>query len=176
MEYATSRCFSPIKIMKVINAISISAVKIDNIIKHLRSYWLEDSDLGFVAVDVNKVINNAMLLIGQKLYSHDIELIIELDQSYPRIYANAIDTELIINNLVINSINNFDKIENKIDKYLKIETFCDDNYVYIRLSDNGTDITGISEELLFEPYLFNDLRNTSFGIETGNCQIICCQI
>lgn len=155
----------PEKIMKVINAISVSAGKIDNIIKHLRSYWLDTSELELVPVDINKVINNAVVLLGQKLNSHDIELSIINDNNNPSIFANAIDTELILNNLIMNSINNLDKIEGKIDKYVKIETFCDEDSVYLRLSDNGTDITGISEELLFEPYLYNDLRNTSFGIE-----------
>ncbi len=155
----------PEKIMKVVNAISISAGKIDNIIKHLRSYWLDDNDMESSPVDVNKVVNNAVLLLGQKLNSHDIELIVDLDDSAPIISANAVDTELIINNLIMNSINNFDKIENKIDKYIRIETINENNNVIIRLSDNGTDSTGITEELLFEPYLYNDLRNTSFGIE-----------
>lgn len=155
----------PEKIMKVINAISVSAGKIDNIIKHLRSYWLDTSDLELVPVDINKVINNAVILLGQKLSSHDIELSIITEDSQPSIIANAIDTELILNNLIMNSINNLDKLEGKIDKYIRIETITDADFVYLRLSDNGTDITGISEELLFEPYLYNDLRNTSFGIE-----------
>jgi PAS domain S-box-containing protein len=155
----------PEKIKKVINAIALSAAKIDNIVKHLRNYWLDFSEDKYIPSNPNKIINSAIDLLGQKLKSHDVELLVDMGDPMPLTLADPSEFELIFNNLIINAINHFDKYPTRHDKFIKIKTRADDKYINIEFTDNGTDLSGVPEDMMFQPFIYSDYKNSNYGIE-----------
>lgn len=153
------------RVLKIIRTIAKSTDKIDEIIKQLRSYWTGNSDREPRIVSINDAILQSEKLLGQKLKSHDIKFTLCLNESVPKIFADKMELELIINNLIINSVKSFDLDNDSHDKKIIITTELQDTDVVIKYSDNGTLLSEVSSALEYSDYAFLKLPEIHFSIE-----------
>ncbi len=155
----------PERVLKIVKTIAKSSHRIDEIIKHLRSYWGGDAQRSPGLVSINETVNNSVKLLALKLKSHDIELAIDLDENIGSIYAEPMELELMINNIIIYSINNFDREPDRHDKIISISTSSTADGLLIKLSDNAKIETAIPNDLNFRDYSYNSETESTYNLE-----------
>ncbi len=141
----------PEMITEMMAGISEAANRIDEIIKHMRSFWIEPNKEGIKSVNLNTAIEKAVSLVSQKLQSSEIQLKIFATEPELFVYANPIQLELIINNLIINASHSLNEAKPK-DKWIKVNAFKDSKAVYLEISDNGKGLPEVDTQKLFDPF------------------------
>ena len=140
-----------------------SAQRIDQIIKHIRTYWNSSDDLiKSKAVNVNESIADALGFLNQQIRSHGIELQTAFSFENPLILGYKVHLEQIIVNLITNSIHALDKSEGK-SKIIRIETAVENKLVFLRIEDNGIGLSESATQNIFDPF-FSTKKTTGMGL------------
>lgn len=141
----------PERVANLLQIISDGSNRIDEIVKHMRTFWLESEKKEIIPVDLNNTILHSVNLLQQKINSHDVMLNIKLADCEINVMADAIQLELVINNLIINSINALDEVEIR-NKFINIRTLEYPNYYLLEISDNGCGLPDVNVNSLFDPF------------------------
>lgn len=144
--------------------------RVRKIVMALRSFSRQDQDGVFEEYDLNSGMETA-LLIARNEFKYNAEVEKDFGE-ISLIQANSGQINQVFLNIIVNASH---AIKNKnIDKMglIKIKTFCDKDYVYCLIKDNGI---GIPEENL--NYVFNPFFTTKpLGVGTGLGLSICYDI
>ncbi len=153
----------PEMMTEMLEGISEAANRIDEIIKHMRSFWVEPNKKEFAPMNINNAVDKAISLISQKLQSSEIKLKLFTSEEELFINANPIQIELIVNNLIINASHALKKINDR-EKWIKIKTYHDSRSVYLEISDNGHGLPDIETIKLFDPFFSTKDPNEGTGL------------
>ena len=99
--------------------------------------------------DLNGVIQNCFLLIGQQLRAHNVSVALELCENAPPIVGDANELEQVLINLVNNAR---DALAGRPDALITLRSRVEGNYFALEVRDNGP---GIPEEIaarIFDPF------------------------
>ena len=100
----------------------------------------------------------------QKIRAHDIYLKIEEKKPDLTITANALQLEIIINNLIINAIQAIDEKEQD-EKVIVISYGIEHDKKFISIADSGIGLPeGVSVEKLFEPFFSTKKQGKGTGL------------
>lgn len=155
----------PDRVLRIVKTIAKSSYRIDEIIKHLRSYWGGNAQSNPGLVSINDTVNNSVKLLALKLKSHDIELELDLDSNIGSIIAEPMELELMINNILIFIINNFDLEPDRHDKSIMITTATTADGMLVKLTDNAKIIERIPNDLNFRDYSNNSETELNYNLE-----------
>ncbi len=147
----------PPKITKMLGGISDAAQRIDDIIQHMRSYWIDSSKSELGPTNLNKTIERALSLIIHRLHSHQISLILDLSPGNLIVKANVTQLELVINNLVVNASIALDEVEGRARK-ISVKTYSIDDAIMLEVADNGIGLPDVNPAQLFDPF-FSTRKN-----------------
>ena len=136
--------------------VSESLVVIENnvqrmtvIIRQLRDF-ARQSKSQYGEVDLNKIIENVLLMFGQQLQGHNIHLRRELKESLPHLYGDMHQLDQVIVNLVANAR---DALDEKKGGGLTVRTDIDGtNHIILEISDTGIGMSNDVQKHLFEPF------------------------
>ncbi|WP_411680675.1 sensor histidine kinase [Clostridium thailandense] len=135
--------------------------RVRKIVMALRSFARQDQEGTFEEYDVNSGMETALLIAKNEVkYNSEIE---KDFGEIPLIEANSGQINQVFLNVIINASHAIK--EKAMDKMglIKIKTYCDKEYVYCLIEDNGM---GISEENLSN--VFNPFFTTKpLGVGTG---------
>ncbi len=154
----------PSPIINMIQGISKATLRIDDIIQHMRSLWLNSNTETLEIVDLNDCIKSAINLSKMRVQSHEIIFETSFTKERLPIKANKIHIELIVNNLITNSVNALDSCE-KPNKTIRIATKSTGGYAYMIVYDNGIGLPDVKEEKLFDPFF--STRQSADGTGVG---------
>ncbi len=149
--------------IKELNNISKGALRIDEIIQHMRSFWITPDFHVESVIDVNDAVESGLSLLKRQISAHGINLRKYLAQEKLLIKADMIYLEQIVINLVTNSITALDKT-GKSDKYVAILTSLVNNNVHIVFRDNGTGISTEKLEQLYDPFYSTSAPGNGMGL------------
>lgn len=142
-----------------------SAQRIDQIIKHMRTYWNSGDDLiRNKPININGTINDALDFLNQQIRSHGIELHTSYTSQNPMILGNKVHIEQIIVNLITNSIHAYDRSERKTKK-IQVKTELEKSNVLILIEDNGIGLINNNGKDIFDP--FYSTKKTDEGMGLG---------
>jgi len=144
-----------------IQTISEGTSRIDSIIKHMRTFWEKPHVFEEETVDMVKGVTRSLSLVKRQVYDHSIELIENLSINSIHVYANYIQFEQIVVNVIVNSIHSLDKVK-KENKRIKLNLYQDSKHGVLEIHDNGTGIEASIRERIYDP-LF-----TTKGHESGS--------
>ncbi|MFC1493215.1 response regulator [candidate division KSB1 bacterium] len=153
----------PSEFIDKIKRINEGVDRIDEIIKHMRSFWIINDEKVNI-FELNNVIEKAFSLINRQLYSHGIIPEFEQSELQLDIKGNEVQIEQVIINLIAFSMHSLDKISLK-DKKIKISTSRDKDFAVMRISDNSLNLSEELLEHLFDP--FHTVGKFAEGIELG---------
>ncbi len=142
-----------------IQTISEGTSRIDSIIKHMRTFWEKPHISVEETVDMVEGVNRSLSLVKRQVYDHSIELIYNLPKNPINVYANYIQFEQIVVNLIVNSIYSLDKVQ-KENKRIKLNVYKDSKHGVLEIHDNGTGIEPSIREKIYDP-LFTTKGNES---------------
>jgi len=146
-----------------INQIFDAATRIDDIVKHMRSFWAIPDYDRLQSIELNLAIKHALSLISRQVVSHGILLKTDFFTQPAFILGNNVHIEQIIINLTINAIHSLDKISNR-QKEILIRTTKDEEHITLQVADNGEGLpTGIDEKL-YDPFFSTRKAGEGMGL------------
>ena len=135
-----------------LTAIERNTKRMMNIINHLRTFSRQ-SPLDFHPVDINRVIENTFLMMGEQLRRHDIEVKKDPAANLPGIQGDANQLEQVFLNLIINAGDAIETAGN--NRRIEIITRISDEVkgaIEILIKDTGGGISKECLEKIFDPF------------------------
>jgi PAS domain S-box-containing protein len=150
--YQNHKGLVPEQFISMLGKISAGVNRINEIIKHMRTFWVTQDHGVKEEFDLNDITARALSLIMSQLSVHGIKTVIQLCEPAPLIIGNPIHVEQIVINLVTNAMNSLDNISDK-DKSIVIKTArADDTWAKLMVIDNGIGLPEGIGERLFDPF------------------------
>lgn len=147
----------PEPVISMLNGINDSVGRIEDIVKMMRSIWLNTDKQNTETVDINQSIQQSLAYVKSMLQKYNIDIILDLSDASMNIIATKIQTELILVNLLTNAVQAINK-SNHTEKTIYISTFTKDSCICIKIEDTGTGLPDINYDLLFDPF-FSSKKN-----------------
>ncbi|MFM0206559.1 PAS domain S-box protein [Paraburkholderia sediminicola] len=117
-----------------------------------------------IPLDLNDVINDAVSLVQHEVLSHRVSLRLKLAPELPPLFADRIELQQVILNLVINGIQAMDALSDR-PRELLIATLQDENgYAVVAVHDAGNGIKPESANQLFEPFFTTKPDGMGMGL------------
>jgi C4-dicarboxylate-specific signal transduction histidine kinase len=147
-------------LLKQMEPIERNTKRMMNIINHLRTFSRQ-SKPQFYALDVNQVIEESFLMVGEQLRLRNIEIIKSLEPALPRIKGDTNQLEQVFLNLITNARDAIsqkydgDKSRNDFTDSIQIITRVsetDANQVEILFKDTGNGIDDTARSSIFDPF------------------------
>ena len=124
--------------------------RMDNIVRALRLFSRVDYQDSFVDYDLNDGIKNTLIVARNEIkYVAEVE---EYFGNIPLVEALGGQINQVLLNIFINAAQAIKTMHSEPTGRIKVRTFCDDNFVYCSIEDNGP---GIPEEIrkdIFNPF------------------------
>jgi two-component system C4-dicarboxylate transport sensor histidine kinase DctB len=118
------------------------------IILHLRTFARVSND-EHRPVDINRVVNDSFILLGQQLSAAGIQVEVDLAASDPTVRGDANELEQVLLNLITNAK---DAMEGLRDAKLTISTKVDDDRCSLVCRDTGPGIPNEISAEVFDPF------------------------
>jgi len=133
-----------------LNAFMQRIQRITVIIQHIRVLGRKQDD-NFIKVSLYEVIDNALLLLTQRLRLSNIQLIQELEENIPTVTGNSYQLEQVFINLIQNAL---DILKGHKGAFIKIKMCyrAQQETVDISIYDNGPGISDDHLKYVFDPF------------------------
>ncbi len=127
--------FLPDIITRAAEDMSLSAKKIDGLIKNMRHYWKDTEEAKTELIGLNKVLIKAIELMQGQIDFHNIRLEQLLSTSDPQILCNPIHIEQIVINILVHLLSQSESSQ-QTDKQIIIKSDTDGGINYFEILDN----------------------------------------
>ena len=132
-----------------------------DVIRHLRTF-LKKGDSPKQSVDIDQLVRSAIRFFGQEIQSPDLTIELRLQGGRSRIFANEVQIEQVLLNLLLNGRDAIASIDKKDGKLILQTRVLPNSCVEISLGDNGPGIPDAMLGKMFEP--FQTTKENGMGI------------
>jgi two-component system NtrC family sensor kinase len=149
----------PDVLRKHLDTIESETRRCNEIISNLMQFSRQEKG-EFTDVTVNEVIEKSVGIVDHQLGLNNVHVVMDLAPDIPKIIGNPNQLQQVLMNLAINAQQAMAPAGGTVD----IVTYCDDQKVYISVSDTGP---GISEEVakkIFEPFFTTKAAGEGTGL------------
>lgn len=129
-----------------IEVINSGLDRIQNIVKQLLDYS-KNFPLVIVPSSVNKIVEDVLGLVDYTIAKKEIKLIKDLSDNMPEVMADPNKLEQVFLNLIINAIQAMNE-----GGVLTINTWCENNFCNVSISDTGKGISSDILNKIFDPF------------------------
>ncbi len=144
--------------------------RIERIVDHLREFSRQTKP-EFRMININKSIENALIMTGQQLLNHNIKITKNLSSDLPEIMADNNQLEQVFLNLIANARDALD--EKHDEKELIISSYAknDDNKpsIVVSFRDNGIGIPKENLDKIIEPFFSTKPVGKGTGLGLSLC-------
>jgi PAS domain S-box-containing protein len=155
------------KIDNMIDMISLSCTRIDEIIKNMLPYS-KNTIRNFEKIEISELLKETLFLARFNSEFINISKIdIEIDKNLPGIYCSKNEIQQVLLNILTNGAQSMMKYKNENTSYIPsfmIHLSADDINLLIRITDNGP---GINEEIkgrIFDPFFSTKSSENGTGL------------
>jgi two-component system, sporulation sensor kinase E len=113
----------------------------------------------FQKVDIGDVIRHTVDLLTPQALMTNVQLLVEMDQNLPAVYAESNQLKQVFINIIKNAIEVMPKGGN-----IEIQSKVEKDYICIMISDEGTGIPEEKIKKLGEPFYTTKERGTGLGL------------
>jgi len=151
------------RVNDVLEIISKQARRAGGIIQQLRNFVKKElPDRAFV--NLNDLIREVLILTRHSLKNDSVKLEIQLDENLPDVYAQHIQIDQVILNLIKNAIEAMVNNDSE-DKLLTIRTsVTEQNEPMVTIADNGPGFTDAMRDTLFTPFVTTKQDGMGLGL------------
>jgi len=123
-------------------------------------------------VDVNKLIHDAVGLSVSDLKHANIKLTFELEDDLPPVYADQIQIEQVLINLIRNSLDALQSMPNDKERQLTIHSHLTANdKVQVRVKDNGIGLDETQQQKILTPFYTTKTDGMGMGLSISRSLI-----
>jgi len=154
-----SKQYDADKFLDIFSMLSKQAEHAANVIKHMRKMSNKDQS-DYALIDINARIKGVITLLQALIKDNNIQLRLDLSQTLPLVFAQAVQIDQVVLNLCKNAIDAMDGSDKH--KVLGIKTRCLDKTIEVAIMDTGNGIDADIVEHLFDP--FSTLKKNGMGM------------
>jgi two-component system NtrC family sensor kinase len=147
--------------------IETAGIRASHVVRNLLGISHKDN-LDFEPTDINKTIQNALMLIHHELHTLPITVELDLCSSMPPVLAQQDHLQGVWINLVINAIDAI-MSTNRQDGIIQIKSSFTETEYQITISDNGKGIEPEKIQKLFEPFYTTKAVGHGTGLGLSVC-------
>jgi C4-dicarboxylate-specific signal transduction histidine kinase len=131
---------------------------------------VKKTDTQKVALDVNDAINDVVALLQRELSAHRVWLKLELAADLPKIFADRVQLQQVIMNLIMNGMEAMQAVRGR-PPILTIRSYLDDSrQVGVAVQDSGIGLTVDGQDRLFQAFF--STKQGGLGIGLSICRSI----
>ena len=154
----------PEMVQNKIETLSKGVNRIDEIIKHMRSFWITPvKSESIKEINLYKAVKNAHSLMDRQIKEHGVKCILSIPSEKIIVKADFIQVEQIIINLVINAVQALDTIKSN-NKEVKISISEYDEYAILSISDNAIGIDPELGDKIYDPFYSTKKEGEGTGL------------
>lgn len=146
-----------------INGVEREAIRAAAIIARMRELY-KRADLKKTRLDINDVINDAMLLVRQEGISSDVSVELELASGLPGVHGDRVQLQQVIINLVMNGIQAMAHTADTPRELLIRSTRDGPDEVVVAVQDLGSGVDPEIEDKLFSPFFTTKPNGMGMGL------------
>jgi len=121
-------------------------------------------------VEVNELVIDLLKLAGSDARMHNIELVLDLADELPILFADPVQLQQVILNLIRNGIDAMNEIGCRNGRTITLQTRLIGEDVEVLVSDQGSGVAEDQTELLFTP--FHTTKKEGMGMGLSICRSI----
>jgi len=152
------------KIYANMERISNQVGRIDDIIKHMRSFVSIGSPTELNFCNLNNTVERVLAILGSQLSAHGISVITNLQKDLKSIWGSNLSLEEMLINLLVNAMHALDAGQIEEKKITLLTQMIDDSIV-LEVADNAGGIPDDLRNAIFEPFYTS--HQTSGGTGLG---------
>lgn len=152
---------NPEYLKKKLNDIISYVERIKNIIDHVRIFSRDHTNDAIGLFSVNQSITNAISLLKTQYRNHNIELVLNCDETIPEIKGAVYLFEQVILNLISNA--KF-AVQKKEEKKIIIRTYQNRDTIFVEVEDNGEGIKKENLKKIFNPFFTTKSPDKGTGL------------
>ena len=149
----------PDVVKKHLDTIENETRRCNEIISNLMQFSRQEKG-EFTDVTVNEVVEKSVGIVDHQLGLQNVHVNMELAPDIPEIIGNPNQLQQVLMNLAINAQQAMEPDGGNVD----IVTYCDDDNVYISVSDTGPGISEEVAEKIFEPFFTTKAAGEGTGL------------
>ncbi len=146
-----------------LETISNQISRVGEVITNVRAFWTSPADKTEESFDLKESVNQALSLLERQISSHGIALDVAMESAPFLVNGNRIHLEQIVINLVVNSVQAFDKSE-QTDKKINISVRRSDDTAILEVGDNGIGFPESDLGKLFDPFFSTKMPGKGTGL------------
>ncbi len=144
--------------------------RIQKIVEHLRGFSRQ-TEPEFQELDINKPIEDALMITGQQLLDHNISIVRRLGEGLPKISGDSNQLEQVFLNLISNAMDAMDIVTGP--KELTISSYPVEAgrapWVAVSVKDTGIGIPKENMDKVFEPFFSTKPVGKGTGLGLSLC-------
>ncbi|MBP1688572.1 MAG: two-component hybrid sensor and regulator, partial [Deltaproteobacteria bacterium] len=161
-QYVRSGKVAPKKLLAMLDDASDEAVRAGNIVEHLR-HFIEKGEPQFERTDLCEIARNIPRLLGREIQQGHITVRLDLPARPLPIYADRIQIEQIIVNLLQNAI---DALRDAPSgrREIQLQVRATKGIAEVAVRDTGTGVSVAATERMFEPFFTTKPKGLGMGL------------
>ncbi|NOZ36997.1 MAG: PAS domain-containing protein [Gammaproteobacteria bacterium] len=133
------------------------------IIKRMRSF-VRKEDIHIQKIDLGALIKRVIAFIHATNHSHKLIFETECDPALPQVWADTIQIEQVITNLILNAIESMQQA-NSHYQVIRIHAYAQsEDFVQISISDTGPGVAEDIQDRLFDPFFTSKTKGLGLGL------------
>ncbi|MBF0443080.1 MAG: PAS domain S-box protein, partial [Oligoflexales bacterium] len=143
---------NPEFVREKVDVIIKNSLRMKAIVEHMRRFCNISQIRGRKDIDIRDPVRVSLDLLEELLKEREISRKIYFEENSPMIWGNSSDFEIIIQNLILNSIDSFDCMKDDRSRRISISTLKIEDGVKIMYEDNAAGMTEDVKERMYDPF------------------------
>ncbi len=161
-RYVRSGTGTPAKLLALLDDASGEAVRAGSIVEHLR-HFIEKGQPQFESTDLREIARNIPRLLAREIQQAHITLRLDLPSRPLPIYADRIQIEQIIVNLIQNAIDALREVPGDHHE-IQLEVRAAKGMAEVAVRDTGTGVSAAATDRMFEPFFTTKAHGLGMGL------------
>lgn len=150
------------KLLALLDDASAEALRAGSIVEHLRGF-IEKGKPQFERTDLREIARNVPRLLGREIQQEHITLRLDLHPHPLPIYADRIQIEQIIVNLIQNAIDALREAAGD-RREIELQVWAAKGMAEVAVRDTGTGVSAAATERMFEPFFTTKPHGLGMGL------------
>ena len=143
---------NPQKIVDKADIINNASIRMKSIIDHLRTFARKSKNSDCRLFEISRPINNSLGFLKKQLELSEISVSVSFADSLDNVHGDMIQLESVFQNLLVNSKDAFDEIQDNRKKQIKISSLVERETIKITFEDNGIGMAKDNLDKIFDPF------------------------
>jgi len=150
-------------VLAALEQINAQALRAGEVIRRLRNF-VKNREVKREPVDCARLLEDLSTLAETDARLHNIRLRLECEEPLPMVYADPIQLQQVILNLVRNAIDAMDGVPEDRREVVLTTRMATDGEVEVTVADRGTGLAPEATEHLFNPFFTTKASGTGLGL------------